>query len=328
MYVFIEYLKAIATLLIANSHMKGVYPSDFLSFGGGFGLALFYMISGFLLYPISSDTKFFGWYFPKILRLYIPLWMVALIEIICGYRVPTSVEDIIWWYIFPSRWFVGSMVIMYAIFYAYVRLAKNGNSQRKLVEVVCILVLYFFVYYLIGNVAFISIETLSRQTRGIETPYVVTQLIWLCCMILGAYFKERLSIRKSETKHKIVEIVGLMMSVLLFIGVKLQAYSGSDKTQIILGPVYIMFGVTLFNLFLNDEVIFKRHLKNILYRSAHIISKCSLEIFYIQFIIIDQMKKIDFPINVIFIFFAIIVCGYMVNWVSSRLIKIIRGIVK
>lgn len=36
-------------MFIANSHFKGVYPTDLLSFGGGFGLALFYMISGFLL---------------------------------------------------------------------------------------------------------------------------------------------------------------------------------------------------------------------------------------------------------------------------------------
>ena len=58
MIQFIEVLRAIATALIANSHFKGVYPTDLLSFGGGFGLALFYMISGFLLAKIKRITKF------------------------------------------------------------------------------------------------------------------------------------------------------------------------------------------------------------------------------------------------------------------------------
>ena len=35
MIQFIEVVRAIATMLIANSHFKGVYPTDLLSFGGG-----------------------------------------------------------------------------------------------------------------------------------------------------------------------------------------------------------------------------------------------------------------------------------------------------
>lgn len=73
MIQFIEVLRAIATALIANSHFKGVYPTDLLSFGGGFGLALFYMISGFLLANIKRSTKFTEWYFKKVARLYISI---------------------------------------------------------------------------------------------------------------------------------------------------------------------------------------------------------------------------------------------------------------
>lgn len=32
---YIELLRAFATVLVANSHFKGVYPNDILSFGGG-----------------------------------------------------------------------------------------------------------------------------------------------------------------------------------------------------------------------------------------------------------------------------------------------------
>lgn len=94
MFYFIEYLRAIATLLVANSHFKGVYPNDILSFGGGFGLALFYMISGFLLANIQNDTKLYKWYLPKLMRLYIPLFIVRIIEIIVGYREIVSMTPL------------------------------------------------------------------------------------------------------------------------------------------------------------------------------------------------------------------------------------------
>ena len=72
-------------MLIANSHFKGVYPTDLLSFGGGFGLALFYMISCFLLANIKPNAKLTSWYTKKVVRLYIPLVILKLIEMLIGY---------------------------------------------------------------------------------------------------------------------------------------------------------------------------------------------------------------------------------------------------
>ena len=85
MIQFIEVVRAIATMLIANSHFNGVYPTDLLSFGGGFGLALFYMISGFLLANIKPNAKLTSWYTKKVVRLYIPLVILKLIEMLIGY---------------------------------------------------------------------------------------------------------------------------------------------------------------------------------------------------------------------------------------------------
>lgn len=62
MLSYIEFLRAFATVLVANSHFKGVYPNDIFSFGGGFGLGIFYLISGYLLANIKPNTSFPKWY--------------------------------------------------------------------------------------------------------------------------------------------------------------------------------------------------------------------------------------------------------------------------
>ena len=61
MYSFIELLRALAVLLITNSHFDGVYPWD-ISWGGCPGVAIFCLISGFLLVNGGSDHNFFPWW--------------------------------------------------------------------------------------------------------------------------------------------------------------------------------------------------------------------------------------------------------------------------
>ena len=46
MFVFIEFLRALATCLITNSHYTGIYPSDIIANGGMIGNVIFFAVSG------------------------------------------------------------------------------------------------------------------------------------------------------------------------------------------------------------------------------------------------------------------------------------------
>ena len=60
MYAFVELLRAVAVLLITNSHFDGVYPWN-ISWGGCPGVALFFVITGFLLKKsVGKGNLFFG----------------------------------------------------------------------------------------------------------------------------------------------------------------------------------------------------------------------------------------------------------------------------
>ena len=54
MFGFVIYLKALATMLITNSHFDTIYPISQLSMGGSIGNSIFFWVSGFCLSNIKS----------------------------------------------------------------------------------------------------------------------------------------------------------------------------------------------------------------------------------------------------------------------------------
>ena len=139
MIAYIDFLRFCAIILVANSHFKGVYPTDLLSFGGGFGLALFYMVSGYLLSNISKEQKFYSWYLKRLANLYIPLWIIMGVETAIGYVKIDGVDQFIRTFVFPGMWFTASMVIMYPLYYFFVRriYGKYGIKSLKFAIYCC-----------------------------------------------------------------------------------------------------------------------------------------------------------------------------------------------
>ena len=121
MYQFIEALRALAVVFIVNSHLKGVYPSDSFSFGAGMGLALFYMISGYLLAGAAKREHLGKWYVRKVLRLYIPLWIYKTVMVGVGYEAVHGFGGFFRSFLFPAYWFVASMVVMYGVYGLFVK---------------------------------------------------------------------------------------------------------------------------------------------------------------------------------------------------------------
>ena len=85
--------------------------------GGGFGLGLFYLISGYLLANIKDNERFLKWYPKKILRIYAPLFVVKAIYVLIGFKKIASIGDVIKEFLVPGMWFSFSMVIYYAFYY-------------------------------------------------------------------------------------------------------------------------------------------------------------------------------------------------------------------
>lgn len=248
MFYFIEYLRAIATALIANSHFKGVYPNDILSFGGGYGLALFYMISGFLLASIHRETRFFKWYLPKIVRLYIPLFIVKVLGILVGTTKIDSLGSIIRNFVFPGTWFGASMVILYPVYFCLVKYWFTEKGFRRPAIVIGLsAACYCVLFFSRAGIATFSLETLAIESPfSIETPYLIALFVWLVCMMVGYLVRKADSIRV----HRPVWIAGVVVSVAAFLLIKLMTRNGGHTAmQFFLGVVYVGFALSLFMIF-------------------------------------------------------------------------------
>src|SRR6266436_2591637 len=74
-------LQAAAAVLIANSHLEGLYPKSWMAADGFIGNSMFFLLSG---YGISLSLKskpqsFPSYYWRRILRIYPTVWIVQVI---------------------------------------------------------------------------------------------------------------------------------------------------------------------------------------------------------------------------------------------------------
>lgn len=323
MLVFIEFLRAIATLLIFNSHLKGVYPTDILSFGGGLGLALFYMLSGYLLSNINENTRFTKWYFKRIGRLYVPLVLFRTILVVIGNIQINSFIGFIKTFVFPAYWFVASIVIFYVIYYLFVKFVYRRFGKKAIVTAWVFCGISFVVLYITKSpIGLFSLENLQIYNKfGVETPYVISQFIWFSAMLLGLYVKE-FSINKVKAlKGKYLYLVFSIASVLVFLGVRVFERFGFNL-EFLLPISYIGFAYFIFEFFELVENELKKQQKKVFFKPVRLVSMCSLEIYFVQFVWINLFKEIMFPINFILIIAVTIVSGVVLHIVSNKLLNI------
>lgn len=330
MFYFIECLRAIATALIANSHFKGVYPSDILSFGGGMGLALFFMISGYLLANINHETKFLKWYGKRVIRIYIPLYIVKLIQFAIGNLQITSGWDFFKKFVFPGSWFGGAILVMYIVYYIFVKYFFVKYKKKSIFFLGILATLCFiFLYVFRPSFSIFSIETLTIQSKfAIETPYFITQFVWLICMILGLYLRHYREKRVSN-KSKVSNWIMVAIMVILFAFTKLIIQAERfENWQFLLAISYVGFAYALFKCFMDVEDWLVKFSETRLWNLIKIVSQCSLEIYYIQFLWIHLLKDVAFPVNLLLLIIAIVLSAYIIHLISEWIIGKIMNVGK
>ena len=231
MYVCIDILKAIAAVLITNSHYGSIWPVSALAFGGLLGDVMFFAASGFCLAYIRQ--KFPKWYGKRILRIYPLLWMVTLIGVLIKMIAVTSFRDFLTYFIYPTYYhFVASIMALYIVFYFLMWLRTRYRVRTEWMMIVIFLV-YAAVYLFAYDKSYYHIDT-------VEEPMV--RFLFLEAMLLGALFRERLD-RTDKTLgfNKAVMAAAVSGCAVLYFAGKL-LFSRVQK----LAPLQILDQVILF----------------------------------------------------------------------------------
>lgn len=85
MFQFVYWLRALAAILITNSHYADIWPASAMAFGGHYGNCIYFFLSGFCLYNIGKS--FPKWYAKRIVRVYPALWIVAVVNLAVKFGV-------------------------------------------------------------------------------------------------------------------------------------------------------------------------------------------------------------------------------------------------
>ena len=131
MFYVIDYLKAIACLIILNFHFDVLYPDKLsvLAFGGDIGNNIFFAVSGFTLFSSINRTKFSGilsWYGKRLLKLLPMIAVFYVCSVAFGFTEINSVQQFVYNFIFPTiYWFTGAILIFYPLIFVYGKIEKR-----------------------------------------------------------------------------------------------------------------------------------------------------------------------------------------------------------
>ena len=255
-YQFVECIRAIAVVLIINSHAKGIWPSDILSFGGGLSLGMFYLLSGFLLRGVYKSTSFVNWYMKKVCRIYIPLWIYTTIEVLLNRVKISSFQDALYYYLFPTNyWFAISIAILYALYYATLKYNLYKSFRIIIPMIFSMCALFIVVLIFRPSVAFLSLEKLTWNTFSLDSPFLCMQLIWFTCMLIGATVTYSTDNKKSQLPYYGLIVLG---AVLYCIPKFVEKMYGMSMIEAFLPVSYIVFSIGMFLLLQNKESFFKK----------------------------------------------------------------------
>ena len=312
-FLFIVLMRALAAILITNAHYTGVYPTDLIANGGLLGDVLFFAISGFCL--ANTNVNFGRWYLRRFIRIYIPVWLITVIYMILGAYVLSYPREIVDFFIWPTHWhFVASIILLYIPLYFVVKhIEFNTKNYTRLAGAVFLLqlLLYFTIYdrsyYHIDNVREPMIEFLFFQS-----------------MLLGLHF--RWETTQNDGRHKEVKVSNLVYLLVLFIVyftskvlfVKLPQISEFQITNQVLLLGWVTF---LFKIFINIKKRLAVYATKPYWKVVTFIADRTLEIYLVQYVILDYLKIGPFPMNWLLLTVAIVIGASFLRWLSQKIIS-------
>lgn len=314
MVTFITFLRGLAACLITNAHYTGIYPTDLIANGGLLGDVIFFSVSGYCLYNVK--VPFSKWYCKRILRIYPPVLIMTAIYIVVGaYKL--SNHNLFWWFVYPTNYhFVASILILYVPYYF---IMGNKFLRNHIVSIMLIVaVVWLLVYVCMYDRSFYHIDT-------VREPMI--RFLFMESMLVGAWFRHNdFKIRNHFKAWYLFTTVFFFITY--FVSKFLFSYRQNlAEYQILNQYILILLLIFIFMTFSSLDV----KLECLPYKVKKVfefLSKITLEIYVVQYVLIDKIRFVGhFPINWIFLTATIIISSLILHkvceFVYSKIYKLI-----
>lgn len=297
----IDALKVIAIFMVLNSHLDFLYPIPALAAGGAAGNSLFFIISGFFC-SIQRSKK--AWILNKFIRLYLSVWILILLKCFCT-RFPNTVSEFVAVFIWPTNfWFISALMAFYLIFFIMkvVHVADNIKTISIL-----FLVIYFAVYFIWVVKENVDVEKTSlRLIYGFYT------------FLLGTWLK------KNYNRIAVRANILLSCGVIVFLGsmvFRLLWRKGLVPVglQFLSQFMNIVFAFAMLVAFLKYEELYSLKAGAWFKKWINFLSSISLEMYIVQFDVIDRFLQVKFPVNVAGTVIFTIALAAILNQISLKI---------
>lgn len=315
--ISVNILKVVAAILITNSHLKSIYPQSisFLAFGGAIGNGFFFVTSGFLIgyrKTVSMDIK---WIKKKIIRLYPSVWLATPLYIIFNKELKDwSILSKIVCFVYPTIfWFVNAILVMYIITWL---IEKNESNSEKMLKASMIISI---VAYILSSIFLVDYRTYNLESSYIKCFYYYN------IFALGSLIGKRY--RKGEIMHggsRKTLFVAFISFILHGITSVLTQRTGMWGFQFITHLSIIICSVeTLLWLSCHENEINNRMGRTVT-MGINNIALLTLEIYLLNDLAVELSKRIVFPISLFVLIIAISIGAYILHYLSSKFIDILR----
>lgn len=301
----INALKAIAAILITNSHMGPLYdPYTSLATGAAIGNSLFFFVSGFTL-AASCNRGFGDWYKRRISRIFPPIFAWAIISaLIWGGEYNVIHQSMNGFY-----WFIPCILAYYVVFYFLMK----GCSGRIPVILLAATIAVFGLYFVLGG------DMLNDSNIWTAWKHIYGKLVYFLFMLFGVVIKQ-VSGSIQKKRNAFAMLVYFAICVVVFYGILEVAKRRPDYIWIEALTTFPMFGI-LYSLyfFFNSISESKAYNSKTCQFIINIIGGCCLEIYLVQFSLFTTGMNSLFPLNIVIMFLIIFAAAYLLR-AASRFI--------
>lgn len=307
-FLFIVFLRALAAIIITNSHYNGVYPLEIIANGGLLGDILFFAISGYCLANVTMSFK--KWYIRRFFRIYVVVWIITIVYFLLGFYEVNNISDFLFAYIWPTKYhFVGSIIVLYVPFYF---LCKNIvlTNKNYIKTALALAVAQLLIYLILYDKSYYHIDV-------VREPMI--WFLFLQSMLLGAFFRRR-NVENPQFSYSI--LLMFLCSIVLYFCSKIAFSKIPSISNFQILNQYIIFIALFyfFYLFSNLELALKG-VPIWMHKVANFFADHTLEIYCVQYVLIPNLNIGVFPVNWLIITFSIIVSAYLLRKVSQLIIK-------
>lgn len=308
--VFIDLLKAFAAVLITNSHLADVWPISAIASGGMLGNVLFFAVSGYCLTMpnrAGGGIHFLPWYGKRIRRIYVSVWLIELVQWMIAGQLPTA-SQAFKYFIFPTRYhFVASIMILYIVFYLVQLVMERWKVPLRLIVVAYVIGITVF-YLLVYDRSYTHVDV-------VEEPFI--RCLFFGAMLMGMYFRQKES-HPASISGRTVAMLGF--TTLYFASkIILSHYESLHDAQILTWVTILLALYFIFDWAQGLELTLSEHLPAWIKKALHFVASLTLQIYLVQFLVIDRVSGLPFPLNLGVIVIGILAAAEVLHLVDSAI---------